>query len=61
MRGNNAIDVPHEKQLIIDAAESIKNQKKLKNSKIYGDGNSGKKIANILSNVRLVFHKTITY
>ena len=28
---------------------------------IYGDGNSGDKIADILANVALTFHKTITY
>lgn len=61
IRGFNVIDVPHDKQLIIDAATRIKKQKRPKRSKIYGEGNSGEKIANILSDVPLIYHKTITY
>ena len=61
IRGFNVIDVPHDKQLIIDAATRIKKQKRPQRSKIYGEGNSGEKIANILSNVPLIYHKTITY
>ncbi len=61
IRGFNVIDVPHEKQLIIEAATRIKKQKRPKRSKIYGEGDSGEKIANILSDVSLIYHKTITY
>jgi UDP-hydrolysing UDP-N-acetyl-D-glucosamine 2-epimerase len=61
IRGFNVIDVPHDKQLIIDATKRINVQKRPKSSKIYGEGNSGEKIANILSDVPLIYHKTITY
>jgi hypothetical protein len=30
-------------------------------STVYGEGDSGKKIADILAKIKLRFHKTITY
>ncbi|WP_445736622.1 UDP-N-acetylglucosamine 2-epimerase [Mariniflexile sp.] len=61
-RAANVMDVSYEKEAIEDA---IQNRLKLKgsitNDTIYGDGNSGKKIAQILADIELRFHKTISY
>lgn len=60
-RGNNVLDINYDKELIINAVhQQIKNNN-IESSSIYGEGNSGKKIAEILSKVDLNFHKTITY
>lgn len=60
-RGLNTIDVPYDgapiKSAILEQLKSPKN----KRSTIYGDGNSGKKIADILATIELRFHKTIMY
>ena len=60
-RGSNVIDVDYNETEIIDAVNKIiKNNKKIK-SKLYGSGNSGNQIAELLSKVDLIFHKTICY
>lgn len=59
-RGSNVIDVAYNKELIKEAI-LINSDKEFPNNKIYGDGNSGKKIAEILAITELNFHKTITY
>lgn len=59
-RGSNVIDVAYNKELIKEAI-LINSDKEFPNNKIYGDGNSGKKIAEILAITDLNFHKTITY
>lgn len=60
-RGLNTIDVPYDGVPIKSAIlEQLKNPKN-KRSTIYGDGNSGKKIADILATIELRFHKTIMY
>ena len=61
LRGENVIDVAYKEDDIKTAIESqIANPKNSK-SEIYGDGQSGKKIADILATVELRFHKTISY
>lgn len=61
-RAANVIDVPYDKASII---EGIQNRLEVKNgsesSAIYGNGNSGNYIAEILAKVPLRFHKTIMY
>jgi UDP-hydrolysing UDP-N-acetyl-D-glucosamine 2-epimerase len=60
-RGNNVLDIDYDKKLIIKAVHQQIQNNKIESSSIYGEGNSGKKIAEILSKVNLNFHKTITY
>ena len=61
LRGENVIDVAYEEDAIKSAIESqISNPKNTK-STVYGNGESGKKIATILATIVLRFHKTITY
>jgi UDP-hydrolysing UDP-N-acetyl-D-glucosamine 2-epimerase len=60
LRAENVLDVAH-KSADIQHAIRTQMQKSFKSSTIYGEGNSGEKIAEILSQVELKFHKTITY
>lgn len=60
-RGNNVIDVNYDSEEIKNAVNEWLENGKPKRSKIYGGGNAGKKIAEILSDIELKFHKTITY
>ncbi|WMI65815.1 UDP-N-acetylglucosamine 2-epimerase [Aestuariibaculum sp. YM273] len=61
LRGENVLDVPYDETKIKEAVElqlfNPKNQK----SNVYGNGDSGKKIAHILAEIEFSFHKTITY
>jgi UDP-hydrolysing UDP-N-acetyl-D-glucosamine 2-epimerase len=60
--GNNVVFAPHNKREIIKKINmQIKNKKKIKPSKIFGSGNSGKKIAKILSNINISVQKRISY
>ena len=61
LRGNNVLDVPYEKSEIKRAIQSQLDYPQNQKSSIYGNGNSGKKIADILAEIKLRFHKTITY
>ncbi|SHN09696.1 UDP-N-acetylglucosamine 2-epimerase [Polaribacter sp. KT 15] len=59
-RGLNVIDVHYDKEIIKTAIlDSI--SKEYESEFIYGDGKSGKKIAEILATAELTFHKTIEY
>ena len=60
-RGSNIVDVDYCKDQIKSAIQNQINNKLIISDKIYGNGNSGKKIADILSKIELNFHKTITY
>ena len=61
LRGENVIDVSYKaaeiQKAISDQLENPKNSQ----SKVYGDGQSGQRIAEILATLPLRFHKTITY
>lgn len=60
-RGDNVIDVDYTKDAIRDAIQQqIKGSSKTP-SPIYGDGEAGEKIADILATCPLSYHKTITY
>jgi len=60
-RGKNVIDVDYSKEEIIKAVSfQIKNGK-YKSQNLYGDGNAGKKIAEILYHEKVEIQKTITY
>ena len=60
-RGENVFDVSYNREEIIKALKKVVNRGKIKSTTIYGNGNSGKKIAKILSEIPLRFSKRITY
>lgn len=60
-RGNNVLDVNYNKEVIKEAILNQIENNKISSSTIYGDGESGKKIADVLAKIPLTFHKTITY
>ncbi|MDV7187449.1 UDP-N-acetylglucosamine 2-epimerase [Lutibacter sp. TH_r2] len=60
-RGINVIDVNYDKNEIISAIKQHIESSGLTSETIYGNGQSGKKIAEVLATVDLIFHKTITY
>lgn len=60
-RGSNVLDVGYERKTINKAILSWIEKGKSARSDIYGGGDAGKRIAEILSEVELRFHKTIKY
>jgi len=62
VRGTNVIDVNYDQKNIKKAISKGLNENSLRNkNSIYGNGDSGDQIANILANIKLRFHKTISY
>ena len=59
-RGENVIDTSSNIHEINESIKRLKD-KKIKRNELYGDGKAGGRIARILSEVKLKFHKTITY
>ena len=60
-RGENVLDVSYNREQIIKALNKVANRGKINSTTIYGNGNSGKKIAKIISEILLRFSKIITY
>jgi UDP-hydrolysing UDP-N-acetyl-D-glucosamine 2-epimerase len=60
-RGNNVTDVEYSADQITKAIHNWMKDGKPESSNIYGGGNAGKRIAELLSSLPLVFHKTIKY
>ncbi|WP_142785580.1 UDP-N-acetylglucosamine 2-epimerase [Changchengzhania lutea] len=61
-RGNNMIDVSYVlDEIKLAILNRIEVKDVISNDAMYGDGNSGEKIADILAEVELRFHKTIAY
>jgi UDP-hydrolysing UDP-N-acetyl-D-glucosamine 2-epimerase len=60
-RGGNVMDVGYNSHEIITALESQIAHGKYPSTQIYGSGNSGKKIAEVIANVKLTFQKRLTY
>lgn len=60
-RGKNVIDVSYNYQEIENAVLNWFDKQKPNVSNVYGGGNAGKQIANLLAEQPLKFHKTITY
>ena len=60
-RGENVTDVSYNKKEIVSAVETILKNGKLPISSVYGGGNAGNTIADLLATVPLQFHKTISY
>ncbi len=60
-RAGNVTDVDYKEEEILKATKSAIEQEHFQSSTLYGNGESGKKIANILAETELTFSKTITY
>jgi UDP-hydrolysing UDP-N-acetyl-D-glucosamine 2-epimerase len=60
-RGGNTVDVDYIQSEIETAINNALHNGKSISSTLYGDGDSGNKIANLLADVPLKFHKTIMY
>lgn len=61
VRGENVVDVKYNRQEIISALNKILNAERPISSDIYGGGEAGRKIAAIIADLPLVYHKTIAY
>jgi UDP-N-acetylglucosamine 2-epimerase len=61
MRGKNVIDVDYDSNEIKNAIQKHIFSEKPTSESLYGDGNSGQRIADILATFPLQFHKTIMY
>ncbi|MDT0676792.1 UDP-N-acetylglucosamine 2-epimerase [Zunongwangia sp. F117] len=60
-RAENVTDVTYKEEEILKVTKSAIEQQHFKSSGLYGSGNSGEKIAEILAEAELTFSKTITY
>jgi len=60
-RGNNVIDVDYSKEQILNAVHSCLSNGKAESSVVYGRGDAGRNIADLLATIALRFHKTITF
>jgi UDP-N-acetylglucosamine 2-epimerase/N-acetylmannosamine kinase len=61
LRGKNVVDVGYDSEAIKTAIKNHINSKKLISESLYGDGASGTRIAKVLAEFPLQFHKTIMY
>ena len=61
IRSENVIDVKEDTKKIFDAINIQIKRKKYKQSYLFGKGNSGKTIANLLVSIKLKNYKQITY
>lgn len=61
LRGENVKDVAHQRDEIYKLVKQVIGSEKYPGSSIYGNGDAGKKIAEILANSDLSFSKTISY
>jgi UDP-hydrolysing UDP-N-acetyl-D-glucosamine 2-epimerase len=60
-RGNNVVDVPYDRHAIQQAIQHWLVQPRPEPSAVYGAGNAGEKIAQLLATLPLQFHKTIAF
>jgi UDP-hydrolysing UDP-N-acetyl-D-glucosamine 2-epimerase len=60
-RGSNVVDVDHDRSHIVDAIQKQVLHGPYPSEPIYGDGNAGKRIADIIATVALNIHKRMTY
>lgn len=60
-RARNVIDVDYSREEIAKATAKVYSMNHFPTSTLYGDGNSGKKIAQILATTEFSYSKTITY
>ena len=57
----NVVDVTYDENEIIAAVDAILKKQERPKSDVYGGGDAGDKIAQLLKELPLQFHKTITY
>jgi UDP-hydrolysing UDP-N-acetyl-D-glucosamine 2-epimerase len=60
-RGRNVVDVDHDSAAILEAINSMWNSTKRLQDTVYGSGDAGVNIANMLAVVPLTIEKTLTY
>ena len=60
-RGKNVMDVPHDRQAVIAAIEAMWSSSDRPRDTIYGDGDAGRNIADVLARAPLTIEKTLTY
>ena len=60
-RGENVLDVDYDKQEIKNAIQQHLKHGKYAPQELYGVGEAGQKIADVLATIKLRFHKTINY
>ena len=60
-RGKNVVDVSYDENEIVTSIHKILKDNNRESSSIYGGGDAGEKIAKLLYELPLQFHKTITY
>lgn len=60
-RGQNVIDVPHERQPIIEALRRQIQHGRHQRDPLYGDGRAGERIADVLAKADLQLQKRMTY
>jgi UDP-hydrolysing UDP-N-acetyl-D-glucosamine 2-epimerase len=60
-RGRNVIDTPHDQKAIGESIRKSLATERPKSNLVYGGGDAGCRIADLLAEVPLRFHKTITY
>jgi UDP-hydrolysing UDP-N-acetyl-D-glucosamine 2-epimerase len=60
-RGENVVDVSYDENEIVAAITTLLKGNSRPKSAVYGGGNAGEKIALLLKELPLQFHKTITY
>ena len=60
-RGRNVIDVTHDRAAIAAAIESVWNRTTREHDDIYGSGNAGQNIADVLARAPLSIEKTLSY
>ena len=61
LRGKNVLDCKNDVDEIIDAVSTQLKHGHYSPEQLYGDGNAGKKIADVLATSNLKYHKTIAY
>jgi UDP-hydrolysing UDP-N-acetyl-D-glucosamine 2-epimerase len=60
-RGRNVIDVDHDRNAILSAAQSQVRHGRHQSDPIYGDGTAGKRIADVLCSCNLPIEKKLSY
>lgn len=60
-RGKNVVDVNYDRDSILQGIEYFRKINRPESSNVYGGGDAGQKIAKLLSELPLKFHKTIMY
>jgi UDP-N-acetylglucosamine 2-epimerase len=61
MRGNNVIDVPNNRQAILEAIKVQVRHGQYPMDPLYGDGKAGKRIVDVLKTFTFNLQKRITY